>query len=131
MLRAYESVVGDGHLLAVITESRQNELNERINRWLMGVQPEYVAPRILTSNVKSRRRLSKPYTRVEPPLRLRISSGTPAVEENRWAPPEVCATPVQEAEREGFESRTVSPVIFRELEELPEPQQNPLVCLLF
>jgi len=128
MIQTYESA---SDASAVIIQLRQNELNERISRWLMGVEQAYDTTFISTSSAKSKRRLSKPYTRAEPHLRVRISSGTHVVEDNRWPPPEVLAIPVQEAERGAFESRTASPVAFRGLDELPEPNQNPLVRLLF
>lgn len=136
MLQSYGNAANGGYVTSsFITHSHQIELNERISRWLMGVQQASDTSCASTPSVKHRRHLSKPYTRAEPHLRRRISSSSDTyvdpVKENLWTPPEVPDISMQEVERGATERRTVSPVTFRALEELPEPYQNPLVRLLF
>ena len=131
MLQSYENSADSGYAASVIAQSHHIELNDRINRWLVGVEQADGTSYTSTPNVKSRRRLSKPYTRAEPHLHRRISSSDTFVEQNLWTPPEVPDISTQEVERGTTETRTTSPVTFRGLDQLPHPHQNPLVRLLF
>ena len=133
MLQSYGNA--DGYASSVIAQSYQTELNERISRWLVGVQQACGTSCASASSVKHRRRLSKPYTRVEPHLCRRICSSSDTfvdpVKQDLWTPPAVPDISMQQVERGATERRPVSPVTFRGLDELPEAYQNPLVRLLF
>ena len=131
MLQSYGNSADGGYAASVIAQSRQTELSERINRWLIGVEQADGTSYTSTPNVKSRRHLSKPYNRAEPHLHRRISSSDTFVAQNLWTPPEIPDISTQELERGAIERRTASPVTFRGLDELPDPHQNPLVRLLF
>jgi hypothetical protein len=135
MLQSCGNAADSGYASPAIAQSYQIELNERISRWLVGVQQACGTSCASTSTVKHRRRLSKPYTRAEPHLCRRISSSSDTfvdpVKQNLWTPPAVPDVSMQEVERGATERRPGSPVTFRGLEDLPEPHQNPLVRLLF